>query len=48
MKKKPIPNISSESVTNIFKNGRLPTKEEYTNIWIKLINQMEREKSNQQ
>lgn len=48
MEKKPIPSISSEAVMNVFKNGRMPTKEEYTNLWIKLINQMEREKANQQ
>lgn len=48
MEKKPIPSISTEAVTNVFKNGRMPTKEEYTNLWIKIINQMEREKANQQ
>ena len=37
-----------DSVTNVFKNGRMPTKEEYTKIWIMLINQIEREKANQQ
>lgn len=38
MEKKPVP----DAVTNVFKNGRMPTKEEYTNIWIELINRMER------
>lgn len=37
----------SSSVTNIFKNGRMPTKEEYTKIWIDLINKIEREKASQ-
>lgn len=35
------------SVTNVFKNGRLPTKEEYTKIWIDMINHIERLKANQ-
>lgn len=48
MKKKSVPSNSPEAVTNVFKNGRMPTKEEYTDLWIKLINQMEREKANQQ
>lgn len=47
MEKKPVPSTSSDSVTNVFKNGRMPTKEEYTKLWIKLINQIEREKANQ-
>ena len=34
------------AVKNIFKNGRMPTKEEYTKLWIKIINQIEREKAN--
>ena len=37
-----------DAVKNIFKNGRMPTKEEYTKLWIKLINQIEREKINQE
>ena len=37
----------SGAVTNIFKNGRMPTKEEYTKIWIDLINKLEREKASQ-
>lgn len=40
MEKKPVP----DAVTNVFKNGRMPTKEEYTNIWIELINRIERGK----
>lgn len=48
MENKSIPSTSSDSVTNVFKNGRMPTKEEYTEIWIKLINQIEQEKANQQ
>ena len=47
MEKKPIPCTSTESVTNVFKNGRMPTKEEYTKIWIKLINQIERGRINE-
>ena len=35
-------------VKNILKNGRMPTKEEYTKLWIKIINQIEREKVNQE
>ena len=34
----------SDTVKNIFKNGRMPTKEEYTKLWIKIISQIEREK----
>ena len=48
MDRKSFFSVSSESVENIFKNGRIPTKEEYTNLWIKLINQMERKNANQQ
>ncbi len=47
MDNKTIPSNPTNSVTNVFKNGRIPTKEEYTNIWIKLINQIERSKANQ-
>ena len=39
-------NQSSGAVKNVFKNGRMPTKEEYTRIWIKMINQIERAKAN--
>ena len=48
MENKTVSGNPSNSVTNVFKNGRMPTKEEYTKIWIKLINQMERSKANQQ
>ena len=34
-----------DAVRNIFKNGMMPTKEEYTKLWIKIINEIEREKS---
>ena len=37
----------SGNVTNVFKGGRLPTKEEYTKFWIDMINQIERSKANQ-
>lgn len=33
------------SCKNVFKYGRPPTKEEYTKVWIDLINQIERLKS---
>lgn len=39
--------IPCGNVTNVFKNGRLPTKEEYTRFWIDMINQIERSKANQ-
>lgn len=47
MENKATPSTLTESVTNIFKNGRMPTKEEYTKIWINLINEIERGKANQ-
>ncbi len=34
------------AVKNVFKNGRMPTREEYTSLWIKMINQIERKKAN--
>lgn len=37
----------TSGVTNVFKNGRKPTKEEYTKIWIDMINHIERLKANQ-
>ena len=40
-------NVPNDSVKNVFKNGRMPTKEEYTKIWIDLINKIEREKATQ-
>ena len=36
-----------DTVKNIFKYGRMPTKEEYTKVWIDLINKIEREKASQ-
>lgn len=36
-----------KAVKNIFKNGRMPTREEYTSLWIRMINQIERAKTNQ-
>lgn len=36
-----------DAVKNVFKNGRIPTKEEYTKVWIDLINKIEREKASQ-
>ena len=35
------------AVKNVFQTGRKPTREEYTNLWIKMINQIERAKANQ-
>ena len=40
-------NQPSGAVKNVFKNEKIPTKEEYTRIWIKMINQIEREKVSQ-
>lgn len=37
---------ANDSVRNVFKNGRYPTKEEYTRVWIHLINHIERLKAN--
>ena len=37
----------NDAVKNIFKNGRMPTKEDYTKLWVKMINQMERDKTSQ-
>ena len=37
---------TNDFVTNVFKNGRIPTKEEYTQIWIRMIKQIEQEKAN--
>ena len=34
------------AVKNVFKNGKIPTREEYTSLWIKMINQIERKKAN--
>lgn len=38
---------SVNAVKSIFKNGRMPTREEYTSLWIRMINQIERAKANQ-
>ena len=43
MEEKEQPN---NAVKNVFKNGRKPTREEYTRLWIKMINQIERAKAN--
>ena len=40
-------NQPCNAVKNVFKNGRMPTKEEYTKVWIDLINKIEREKASQ-
>ena len=40
-------NVPHDAVKNVFKNGRMPTKEEYTKVWIDLINKIEREKASQ-
>ena len=40
-------NVPNDSVKNVFKNGRMPTKEEYTKVWIDLINKIEQEKASQ-
>lgn len=39
------PNNSIGNCCSVYKNGKLPTKEEYTQIWIKLINQIEKGKA---
>ena len=36
-----------DAVKNVFKNGRMPKKEEYTKVWIELINKIERDKASQ-
>ncbi len=38
---------TADSVKNVFQNGRKPTKEEFTKVWIDLINQIERLKAEQ-
>ena len=35
-------------VKNVFKNGRMPTREEYTAFWVRMINQIEREKADRE
>lgn len=44
MEEKP---VATGAVTNVFKNGQMPTKEEYTKIWIEMVNHIERLKANQ-
>lgn len=36
----------TDAVRSVFKNGRPPTKEAYTKLWIRLINHSERLKAN--
>ncbi len=38
--------VANGAVTNVFKNGQMPTREEYTKIWIDMVNRMERLKAN--
>lgn len=38
--------VPTNAVKNVFKNGRMPTKEEYTRVWIDMINRIERQKAN--
>ena len=33
------------TVKNVFRNGRKPTREEYTRLWIRMINEIERKKA---
>ena len=39
--------VPTGGVKNVFKNGRPPTKEEYTKIWIDMINHIEGLKANE-
>ena len=39
--------VASGAVTNVFKNGQMPTREEYTKVWINMVNHIERLKANQ-
>lgn len=39
--------VSTGAVKNVFKNGRMPIKDEYTKVWIDMINHIERLKANQ-
>ena len=34
------------AVKSVFLNGRKPTREEYTSLWIRMINEIERKKAN--
>ncbi len=38
---------ANPSVKNFFKNGRKPSVEEYTKVWIDMINHIERLKADQ-
>lgn len=38
-------NNSVGNCRSIYKNGRPPTKDAYTQVWIKLINQIEKRKA---
>ena len=44
MEEKPVAN---GAVTNVFKNGQMPTREEYTKVWINMVNHIERLKANE-
>ena len=44
MEEKPVAN---GAVTNVFKNSQMPTREEYTKVWINMVNHIERLKANQ-
>ena len=37
--------MDTGGVKNVFKNGQMPTKEEYTKFWIDMINHIERLKA---
>ena len=39
--------VANGAVTNVFKNGQMPTREEYTKVWINMVNHIERMKANQ-
>ena len=39
--------VANGAVTNVFKNGQMPTREEYTKVWIDMVNRIERLKANQ-
>lgn len=38
---------STGAVQNVFKNGQIPTRDQYTKVWIDMINHIERLKANQ-
>lgn len=39
--------VANGAVTNVFKNGQMPTREEYTKVWIDMVNRIERLKAHQ-